>query len=191
MQRVYRRECEDPLRASSAGPARVGGKLPVSARLVVSKHVHMSVIGVDFEPALRRCKPAIDDVTHSKAALAEPESERLLLAAIAGVALHANRHGLGPVVDGWWWYGYGRACLEMPAMTTAHASLTLQLLEWIAEKPRTYAELMEAWKTSCPRLSIWEDACADGLVGAGLDRESAVYLTDKGRRCLQARVVAG
>ena len=76
-------------------------------------------------------------------------------------------------------------------MTTAHASLTLQLLEWIAERPRTYAELMEAWKTSCPRLSIWEDACAQGLVGVGLERESVVYLTEKGRRCLGVRVVDG
>ena len=39
-------------------------------------------------------KPAIDDVTHGKPALAEPESERLLFTAIAGAALHANRHVL-------------------------------------------------------------------------------------------------
>lgn len=75
-------------------------------------------------------------------------------------------------------------------MTTPHSSLTLQLLEWIADKPRTYAELMEAWKTSCPRLSIWEDACAAGLVGYGAGRESTVYLTDRGRRCLVTRAVA-
>jgi hypothetical protein len=41
---------------------------------------------------------------------------------------------------------------------------TEQLLAWIAEGPRTYAETMEAWRTSCPRLSVWEDAVADGLV---------------------------
>jgi hypothetical protein len=41
---------------------------------------------------------------------------------------------------------------------------TAQLLAWIAEGPRTYAETMDAWRTSCPRLSIWEDAVADGLV---------------------------
>jgi hypothetical protein len=23
---------------------------------------------------------------------------------------------------------------------------------------------MDAWHTSCPRLSIWEDACIDGLI---------------------------
>jgi hypothetical protein len=43
-------------------------------------------------------------------------------------------------------------------------SPTLQLLAWIAERPRTYPETMEAWKSSCPRLTVWEDAVADGLV---------------------------
>jgi hypothetical protein len=72
-------------------------------------------------------------------------------------------------------------------MTTPHSSLTLQLLEWIAAKPRSYAELMEAWKTSCPRLSIWEDACAAGLVGVEPGPGGLVLLTEEGRRCLRAR----
>ena len=46
----------------------------------------------------------------------------------------------------------------------ATASLRRQMLEWIAERPREYVEVMEAWRTSCPRLSIWEDACLDGLI---------------------------
>jgi hypothetical protein len=46
----------------------------------------------------------------------------------------------------------------------AAEALTLQLLEWLSERPRTYAEVLEAWRTSCPRLSIWEDASIDGLV---------------------------
>ena len=41
---------------------------------------------------------------------------------------------------------------------------TLQLLTWLAEQSRSYAETIEVWKTSCPRLSVWEDAVADGLV---------------------------
>src|SRR5207248_8806967 len=40
--------------------------------------------------------------------------------------------------------------------------LTRDLLDWIASTPRTYRETMEAWRTSCPRLSIWEDAVGDG-----------------------------
>jgi hypothetical protein len=43
-------------------------------------------------------------------------------------------------------------------------ALTVQMLEWIDEHPRSYAEALEAWKTSCPRLSIWEDALADRLI---------------------------
>jgi hypothetical protein len=43
-------------------------------------------------------------------------------------------------------------------------SLRLQLLEWLLSHPRTYTETMEAWRTSCPRLSVWEDACIDGLI---------------------------
>jgi hypothetical protein len=41
---------------------------------------------------------------------------------------------------------------------------TMQLLAWIAERPRTYPETIETWKSSCPQLTIWEDALADGLV---------------------------
>lgn len=58
---------------------------------------------------------------------------------------------------------------------------TLQLLAWIAERPRTYAETMDAWRTSCPRLSIWEDAVGDRLVRVD---GRAVTLTDAGRAVL-------
>lgn len=74
-------------------------------------------------------------------------------------------------------------------MMSAHASLTLQLLEWVADRRCTRAELMEAWKTTCPRLSIWEDACAENLVGCGPGREDVVFVTDKGRRCLLAHAL--
>jgi hypothetical protein len=69
-------------------------------------------------------------------------------------------------------------------MMSSHAALTLQLLEWVADKPRTHAELMEAWKTTCPRFSIWEDACAESLIGCEPGREGVAFLTDKGKRCL-------
>jgi hypothetical protein len=55
---------------------------------------------------------------------------------------------------------------------------TLQLLEWIDERDRSYAETMEAWHSHCPRLTIWEDALADGLVQV---RNGRVALTAKGR----------
>jgi hypothetical protein len=70
--------------------------------------------------------------------------------------------------------------------------LTLQFLAWIGEAPRPYGEVMEAWRTSCPRLSIWEDALRDGLVEVGQGccamRERVVALSDRGRALLQRQV---
>jgi hypothetical protein len=43
-------------------------------------------------------------------------------------------------------------------MTDTITPLVLDLLEWIAAKPRAYSEVMDAWRTSCPRLTIWEEA---------------------------------
>lgn len=58
---------------------------------------------------------------------------------------------------------------------------TLQLLGWITERPRSYADTMDAWKSHCPRLTVWEDAIADGLVTVG---RRGVGLTDAGRALL-------
>ena len=60
---------------------------------------------------------------------------------------------------------------------------TVQLLAWIAKRTRSYAETMDAWKTSCPRLSVWEDAVTDGLVR--VDR-GCVLLTTAGEQVLAA-----
>ncbi|WP_241133866.1 hypothetical protein [Achromobacter insuavis] len=67
-----------------------------------------------------------------------------------------------------------------------------QFLIWVAEQPRTYADIMEAWRTSCPRLSAWEDATANGLVDlarqpAGARDAAVASLTAKGRAWLAAR----
>ncbi|MFO1303150.1 MAG: 3-phosphoglycerate dehydrogenase [Burkholderiales bacterium] len=42
--------------------------------------------------------------------------------------------------------------------------LILDLLEWIGPEARPYGDVMEAWRTSCPRLPVWEEANARGLV---------------------------
>jgi hypothetical protein len=68
------------------------------------------------------------------------------------------------------------------AMT--NEALTKQLLEWIGGEPRSYAETLDAWRTSCPRLTIWEDATIDGLierVPGRTRREAAVRVTEKGK----------
>lgn len=43
-------------------------------------------------------------------------------------------------------------------------ALILDLLEWIGPQPRPYAEVMDAWRTSCPRLPVWEDANERGFI---------------------------
>jgi len=74
----------------------------------------------------------------------------------------------------------------------APLALVVQLLAWVEARPRTYAETMEAWRTSCPRLPVWEDATDHGLVavvgGDGGMREQAVCLTAEGRAFLQSHV---
>lgn len=43
-------------------------------------------------------------------------------------------------------------------------TLILDLLEWIGPKPRSYAEVLEAWRTSCPRFPVWEEANDRGFI---------------------------
>jgi hypothetical protein len=64
--------------------------------------------------------------------------------------------------------------------------LLLDLLEWVARETRSYADVMEAWRTSCPRLPVWEEAIDRGfLQRTGGGRSAPVVLTDAGRRFLR------
>ena len=67
-------------------------------------------------------------------------------------------------------------------------SLTRDLLEWVAREPRGYGETMDAWRSHCPRFTIWEDAIDDGLIrvesNGGPRNESLVVLTPRGRALL-------
>jgi hypothetical protein len=68
-----------------------------------------------------------------------------------------------------------------------HVSLLmLQFLQWVATRSRTYAETMDAWRTSCPRLSVWEDALIGGLIQleGGASQQAVVELTPRGRAIL-------
>jgi hypothetical protein len=53
-------------------------------------------------------------------------------------------------------------------------ALVIDLLEWIGPRGRPYAEVIEAWRTSCPRLPVWEEANARGYLvhdhAAGAER---------------------
>jgi len=65
--------------------------------------------------------------------------------------------------------------------------LVLDLVEWIAREPRFYSEVIETWRTSCPRLTIWEDAVDRGYVarepvaGVGV----RVAITERGEKFLR------
>jgi hypothetical protein len=64
-------------------------------------------------------------------------------------------------------------------------ALVLDLLEWIAAGERSYAEVMDAWRTSCPRLPVWEDANDRGLVArVQLSGRAVVRITAAGRALL-------
>jgi D-3-phosphoglycerate dehydrogenase len=62
--------------------------------------------------------------------------------------------------------------------------LILDLLEWLAQGERSYTEVMDAWRTSCPRLPVWEEANDRGLV---VTAEAAVRITSSGRALLERR----
>ncbi len=49
-------------------------------------------------------------------------------------------------------------------MTNTVDALVLDLLEWIGSNARPYAEVIEAWRTSCPRLPVWEEANQRGFI---------------------------
>ncbi len=74
-------------------------------------------------------------------------------------------------------------------MPESTSRLTLEFLAWVASRRRTYAEAMEAWRSNCPRHTVWEDSLADGLIefeGGDRLREYAVVLTQKGEDLLSA-----
>ncbi|CCD97980.1 hypothetical protein [Bradyrhizobium sp. STM 3809] len=65
--------------------------------------------------------------------------------------------------------------------------LVLDFVEWIARAPRSHAEVVATWRTSCPRLTVWEDAADLGYVareqiaGVGL----CIVATEAGRQLLR------
>jgi hypothetical protein len=67
-------------------------------------------------------------------------------------------------------------------------ALVLDLVEWVAKEPRTYEDVMDAWRTSCPRLTVWEDTVDRGLVQRYADPAGgiSVIVTEQGRALLAA-----
>jgi len=67
-------------------------------------------------------------------------------------------------------------------------ALILDLLEWVTKRDRTYEEVLEAWRTSCPRLPVWEEANDRGLVvRENVNGHCVVRITSAGRDLLVQR----
>ena len=70
------------------------------------------------------------------------------------------------------------------------AAPTLELLEWVTVRIRTYDDVLETWRSNCPRTAVWDDAVTDGLVR--IDRRAdvrsrVVVLTARGQAALEER----
>jgi hypothetical protein len=72
-------------------------------------------------------------------------------------------------------------------MSDTLAPLILDFLEWLAARPRPYPDVMEAWRTSCPRFTVWEDVLDLGFIVRRWDasKEMLVDLTPAGRSFLE------
>jgi hypothetical protein len=69
--------------------------------------------------------------------------------------------------------------------------LVLDLLEWLAKRDRSYEEVMDAWRTSCPRLPVWEDANDRGLVmQEEMNGRCVVKISPSGLALLEQRKVS-
>ena len=76
----------------------------------------------------------------------------------------------------------------LPDPTVENPILTCDLLEYLLATPRSYRSCMSVWRTTCPRLSIYEDAMDAGLIAIERSRrECLVVATEDGRRFLHNR----
>jgi hypothetical protein len=69
-------------------------------------------------------------------------------------------------------------------MPESPSLIMVQFLVWVADRPRTREQAVEAWH-SCPHISVWEDAVVDGLVCTENDGLRTIALTPRGRAVLK------
>ena len=76
--------------------------------------------------------------------------------------------------------------MKEPTAADTLSPLVLDLVEWVDKEPRAYADAIEIWRTSCPRLTIWEDAFEHGYIErvSWPDRGAVVVTTARGRSLL-------
>jgi len=73
--------------------------------------------------------------------------------------------------------------VRLNSVDPATEALMVDLLAWLAPRPRPYAEVMAAWRTSCPRLPVWEEVNDRRLVSR---QAGMIAVTDAGRSVLAA-----
>ena len=76
----------------------------------------------------------------------------------------------------------------MKRLRLENEALVADLVEWIAAQPKPYAEVMDAWRSTCPRLTVWEDTLAAGLLRLEQpdgEPEALVCVTPEGSRFLR------
>ncbi len=66
--------------------------------------------------------------------------------------------------------------------------LTVQFLQWVAVRPRSYAEVRDTWSSTCPLNCAWEDAISDDLVERSAD--GRLVLSERGRTRLAGLAIA-
>ncbi len=71
-------------------------------------------------------------------------------------------------------------------MAERRSLLMLEFLTWVSSRPRNYDEAMEAWRSTCPRQTTWEDAIIEGFIEVGGLDPSKVTLTPRGKEFLDA-----
>jgi hypothetical protein len=64
-------------------------------------------------------------------------------------------------------------------MASEATFLMVQFLDWVDRRPRGYAEIRDAWSSTCPLNCAWEDAITDDLVH--YDSDGRLVLTGRGR----------
>jgi D-3-phosphoglycerate dehydrogenase len=90
--------------------------------------------------------------------------------------------------DGWIGIYYAREKKEISMAEAVVDNLILDLLEWIAIRDRSYEEVLDAWRTSCPRLPVWEEANDRGLIKMEeLNGRCVVKISCSGRALLEGR----
>jgi hypothetical protein len=73
-------------------------------------------------------------------------------------------------------------------MSETVENLILDLLEWVGRRERTYQETLDVWRTSCPRLPVWEDANDRGLIEpASANGRLLVRVTQEGLALLKEK----